>query len=332
MNYKDAGVDLEEGRKFVKQIKEKVPSIGGFGGMMKVPSGYKNPVLVSGTDGVGTKLGIVWWCNNQTSIGVDLVAMCVNDVITCGAKPLYFLDYIATGSINSSKLDNVIDGIIDGCKISGCEFLGGETAELPGMFTYVRKVDGIPTAIESPRYDLAGFCTGIVEEEKIIDGSTIQSGDVVIGIQSNGVHSNGYSIINVLYNDGKLAIKDYPSDDPRYVSSLVTPTLIYVPVVQSLISQVNIKGMAHITGGGIPENLPRCLPEGITVDVDYDSWERPDIFKTIADLGNVSEEEMRNVFNLGIGYCVVVSKELVTETQNIISSNGLKSWVIGTTK
>ena len=314
MDYKTAGVDIEAGNAFVEKIKKIVPTIGGFNGMMKVPAGYEKPVLVSGTDGVGTKLNVAGVANTHNShkgVGIDLVAMCVNDVITCGAKPLYFLDYIATGKLDSLVLEAVIEGILEGCNQSGMDLLGGETAEMPRMYD-----DG--------KYDLAGFCTGIVEEDKIIDGSRIKPGDQIIGVESSGVHSNGYSLINQMLFYHKFYLKDVPE--------LLTPTTIYAPLVKQLKEEVDILGMAHITGGGIPENLPRCLPPGLTVDVDYWSWERPEIFNKIEKAGDIEEKEMRNVFNLGIGFCLVVPEEVVADTQCLIADTpfGMRSWVIGT--
>ena len=314
MNYKDAGVDIEAGNAFVEKIKKIVPTIGGFNGMMKVPAGYENPVLVSGTDGVGTKLNVAGVANTHNShkgVGIDLVAMCVNDVITSGAKPLYFLDYIATGKLDSLVLEAVIEGILEGCNQSGMDLLGGETAEMPRMYD-----DG--------KYDLAGFCTGIVEEFDVVDGSLIKPGDKVIGIESSGLHSNGFSLINDMIWRQKIYFGDMPE--------LLTPTTIYAPLVKQLLEEVDILGMAHITGGGIPENLPRCFPPGLTADVDYWSWERPEIFNKIEQAGDIEEKEMRRVFNLGIGYCVVVHNNAIDiqDTQSIIERNGLRSWVIGT--
>ena len=324
MDYKTAGVDIEAGNAFVEKIKKIVPTIGGFNGMMKVPSGYEKPVLVSGTDGVGTKLNVAGVANTHNShkgVGIDLVAMCVNDVITCGAKPLYFLDYIATGKLDSLVLEAVIEGILEGCNQSGMDLLGGETAEMPRMYD-----DG--------KYDLAGFCTGIVEEFDIVDGSLIKPGDTVIGIESSGLHSNGFSLINKLMlmwdrRDGIDEYKDFFDLHP--IEEVLTPTTIYAPLIQHLLDEVPILGMSHITGGGLPENLPRCLPEGLTVDVDYSAWERPEIFKNIAKYGNVSEDEMRNVFNLGIGFCLVVPPDVVAGTQSLIADTpfGMRSWVIG---
>ena len=298
-------VDIEAGNEFVEKIKKKAPTIGGFNGMMKVPSRYKNPVLVSGADGVGTKINLCKIANDYTTIGQDLVAMCVNDVITCGARPLYFLDYISTGKI-TPVLDEIMEGIVKGCEISKMDLLGGETAEHP----------------RAKDIDLAGFCTGIVEENKIIDGSKIEPGHLVIGIESSGLHSNGFSLINDMLWRQKIYYKDYPE--------LLTPTTIYAPVIMYLLRKKRpIHGMAHITGGGIPENLPRSLPEGITVDIDYDSWERPEIFNVIQKAGDIEEEEMRKTFNLGIGFCLIVPPESSVDTAVKIWGHDLRSWIIG---
>ena len=329
MDYKTSGVDIEAGRSFVDQIKNTVKSThrpevlggyGGFNGMMRVPTGYENPVLVSGTDGVGTKIHVAEL--NATGnpsvmrgIGLDLVAMCVNDVITCGAKPLYFLDYICTSDIklHGELVKNLVDGIAEGCNLSGCSLLGGETAEHP------QRLATVP-----PIRDTSGFCTGIVEESEIIDGRLIKSGDVVIGIESNGVHSNGFTLIRDMLFRHKIFLKEMPE--------LLNPTIIYAPVVKNLLKEVPVLGMAHITGGGIPENLPRCIPDNVTVSVDYDSWPMPEVFSKIMLAGEIPPEEMMNVFNLGIGYCVVVPQEVVKDTQDIISNHELRSWVIAETK
>ena len=317
MNYKDSGVDIEAGREFVDKIKEKIPTIGGFNGMIKVPTGYESPVLVSGTDGVGTKINIARVFMDYTTIGIDLVAMCVNDVICSGAKPLYFLDYISTGKI-SHRLDEIMEGIIKGCEISDMQLLGGETAEHPVAGNRGSSMD----------IDLAGFCTGVVEENQIVDGRNIYPGDTIIGIESSGLHSNGYSLINEMLWRHKIFYKETPE--------LITPTTIYVPVVKELLTKVPILGMAHITGGGIPENLPRCLPNGgMDVSVDYTSWEVPEIFKKVQNAAECSDEDMRNTFNMGIGFCIVVPSEKVggriKDTIDIINGYGLKAWVIGQT-
>ena len=314
MNYKDSGVDIEAGRDFVERLMKKAPAIGGFSGMVRVPGGYEKPILVSGADGVGTKINIAKVSRDFTTIGIDLVAMCVNDVITCGAKPLYFLDYISTGKI-SPIIDQIMEGIIKGCDITEMDLLGGETAEHPRP---------APPPAHDDDIDLAGFCTGIVEESQIIDGRLIKPGDKVIGIESSGLHSNGYSLINDMLWRHKIAWADTPE--------LLTPTTIYAPLVKHLLGEVPILGMAHITGGGIPENLPRCLPKGITAEVNYNSWNMPEIFSKIMLAGEIPEEEMKKVFNLGIGYCVVVPDESVIDTQLIIEGHGLQSWVIAETK
>ena len=306
MDYKTSGVDIIKGRSFVEYIKALSPSVGGFSGMMEVPSGYEKPVLVSGADGVGTKINICRIANDYTTIGQDLVAMCVNDVICSGAKPLYFLDYISTKKLDANVSD-IVYGVATGCAMAGMELLGGETAE------HFRATD----------YDLAGFCTGIVEKNDIVDGRSIRAGDLVIGIESSGLHSNGYTLVNDMLWRNYIYYKEMPE--------LLIPTTIYARLIQDLLDVVPILGMAHITGGGIPENLPRCLPKGLTVDVDYDSWLRPELFNKIQEAGDITEEEMRNVFNLGIGFCLVVPPDAVQLTQEIIADtpHGMRSWVIG---
>ena len=297
MNYKDSGVDIEAGNAFVEKLKEKAPSIGGFNGMFRVPSGYEKPVLVSGTDGVGTKVNIARIANDYKTIGQDLVAMCVNDVICSGAKPLYFLDYVSTKKIDDNVADIMV-GILRGCEISEMELLGGETAE------HFRQND----------YDLAGFCTGIVEENEIVDGKIIKPGDQIIGLASSGLHSNGYTLINDMLWRHKIYWKDTPE--------LLTPTTIYWPEIKELLDEYPILGMAHITGGGIEENLSRCLPEGLKIRVDYNSWPLPSIFSKVQLAGEIPEEEMKRVFNLGIGFCLVVPPEIDIHTT-------IPSWVIG---
>lgn len=306
MDYKTSGVDIVKGREFTDYIKTFAPNIGGFNGMMEIPSGYEQPVLVSGADGVGTKINICRIARDYTTIGQDLVAMCVNDVICSGAKPLYFLDYVSTKKLDDNVSD-IVRGVSDGCEIAQMELLGGETAE------HYRASD----------YDLAGFCTGIVEKNKIIDGSLIRPGDVVIGIESSGLHSNGYTLINDMLWRNKIFYKEIPE--------LLEPTTIYSRLIQSLLHEIPILGMSHITGGGIPENLPRCLPEGLKVNVDYDSWERPELFNKIQEAGDITEDEMRNVFNLGIGFCLVVPEDVSVLTQMLIADTpfGMRSWVIG---
>ena len=297
-------VDIEAGNAFVEELKLKAPNIGGFNGMMPLPTGYEKPVLVSGADGVGTKINIAAVAGDYTTIGQDLVAMCVNDVICSGAKPLYFLDYVSTKKIDANVADIMV-GILKGCEMSKMPLLGGETAE------HYRQSE----------YDLAGFCTGIVEQSEIIDGSLIKEGDKIIGIESSGLHSNGYSLINDMLWRHQIFYKDMPE--------LLTPTTIYAELVEDLLNEFPIVGMAHITGGGIPGNLPRCVPEGLTAHVDYNSWPLPKIFSTIQLAGEILEEEMKKVFNLGIGYCLVVPPEVETDIQLRIYGHGYKSWTIG---
>ncbi len=293
MDYKTSGVDIEAGNAFVDQLKEKAPSIGGFGGMFKVPAGYEKPVLVSGADGVGTKINIARVNNDYSTIGIDLVAMCVNDVITSGAKPLYFLDYISTQKLDAN-VASIVDGIIKGCWMAGCELLGGETAE----------------HFRQREYDLAGFCTGIVEEFDVVDGSIIKPGDAIIGIQSSGLHSNGYTLINDMLWRHKLYYKETPE--------LLEPTRIYVSTVQRLLDEIPVLGMAHITGGGLVENVSRCLPKGLQAHIDWNSWPLPEIFSKVMLAGEIPEEEMKRVFNMGIGYCVVVPPEVVDDAMILI--------------
>ena len=301
MDYKTSGVDIEAGNAFVEQLKKQAPTIGGFGGMFKVPRGYEEPILVSGADGVGTKMNIARVANDYTTIGIDLVAMCVNDIITCGAKPLYFLDYVSTQKIDGNVADIMV-GILKGCELAGVELIGGETAE----------------HFRQREYDLAGFCTGIVEKSELIDGSLIRESDVIIGIESSGLHSNGFTLINDMLWRHKIKYTDTPE--------LLTPTTIYAPIVNRLLKDFPILGMSHITGGGIPGNLPRCIPDGLEARVDYNSWKMPKIFSKIMLAGEIPEEEMKRVFNLGIGYCLVVPANVAEDVQSQI---GLRSWIIG---
>ena len=309
MDYKTSGVDIIKGRSFVEYLKAFNANIGGFNAMMEIPSGYEKPVLISGADGVGTKMNICRIARDYTTIGQDLVAMCVNDVICSGAKPLYFLDYISTKSLDDNVSD-IVYGINIGCVMAGMELLGGETAE----------------HFRATEYDLAGFCTGIVEKNQIVDGSTMFPGDVVIGIESSGLHSNGYTLVNDMLWRNYIYYKEMPE--------LLIPTTIYARLIQYLLDEVPILGMAHITGGGLPENLPRCLSKGLTVDIDWSSWERPELFNKIQEAGDISEEEMRNVFNCGIGFCLVVPPDAVEMTQTLIADTpfGMRSWVIGEVK
>jgi len=310
MDYKSSGVDIEAGNAFVEKLKKQAPTIGGFGGMYKVPHGYEEPILVSGTDGVGTKINICRVANDYTTIGQDLVAMCVNDIITCGAKPLYFLDYVSTQKIDENVADIMV-GILKGCELAGVELIGGETAE----------------HFRQREYDLAGFCTGIVEKSELIDGSLVRESDVIIGIESSGLHSNGYTLVNDMLWRHKITFNQSYIGKP--MPELLTPTTIYAPVVASLVKDFPIVGMAHITGGGIEGNISRCIPDGCEARIDYNSWKMPEVFSKIMLAGEIPEEEMKKVFNLGIGYCLVVPENVATDVQLRIHGHGLQSWVIG---
>ena len=311
MDYKSSGVDIEAGNAFVENLKKKAPSIGGFNGAFELYD-YEEPVLVSGTDGVGTKINIARIANDYTTIGEDLVAMCVNDVICSGAKPLYFLDYISIGKIDQDILGQIMQGILKGCEISDMQLLGGETAEHP-------KAGGRGSSLD---IDLAGFCTGVVENYNHITGVGIKEGDKIIGLESSGLHCNGYSLINDMLWRHKIFYKEMPE--------LLTPTTIYAPVVKKLLGEVEeVYGMSHITGGGIPENLPRCLPKGLKAHVDWNAWSVPEIFLEIQRQGNMDELEMRRVFNLGIGYCVIVPANRVELTMDVVRTQGIECWEIG---
>ena len=303
MNYKDSGVDIEAGNAFVERLMKKAPAIGGFGGMFRIPDGYEKPVLVSGADGVGTKINIACIARDYTTIGIDLVAMCVNDVICCGAKPLYFLDYISLNTINP-VVDDIMTGIIKGCEIAGIDLIGGETAEHP----------------RAKDIDLAGFCTGIVEENEIVDGSLIKEGDKIIGFPSSGLHSNGYSLVNDMLWRHKISYDNSYFD--KGTPELLTPTTIYSPLIQGLMDEIPILGMAHITGGGIPGNISRCIPKGLKANVNYDSWPLPELFSKIQLAGEIPPEDMKTTFNCGIGFCIIVPPDVTIDSS-------IESWEIG---
>ena len=327
MDYKTSGVDVEAGRNFVNQIKSSVESthrkeviggLGGFGGFTRIPDGYRKPILVSGADGVGTKLELAQSYEKHQGVGIDLVAMCVNDVITSGAKPLFFLDYIATGSLSPSALASVIEGIADGCKRSDCSLLGGETAEMPGFY-------------KKNTYDLAGFCVAVVEEDNLLDGRLIESGDQIIGIESSGLHSNGFSLVRkVLSMKEDVRSINSNGQEVCLIDHLLTPTYIYSPLVHSLLDEnFPIHGMSHITGGGLPENLPRCLPKGLRARIYSKSWDIPMIFNWLQDAGQIPESDLWNTFNLGIGFCLVVPKDVANESINLCKESGFSAWIIG---
>jgi phosphoribosylformylglycinamidine cyclo-ligase len=328
MDYQQAGVDVVAGRAFVENIKDLVHSthrqgvlggLGGFAGCFELPAGYQQPVLVSGTDGVGTKLKIAQQLDNHLSVGVDLVAMCVNDILTCGAEPLFFLDYLATGKLNSTQLTQVVAGIADGCRQAGCALLGGETAEMPGFY-------------QLGEYDLAGFTVGIVEKSKMIDGSSIEVGDVAIGLASSGIHSNGYSLVRKIITDGGYGFGDTPAllGGKSLGEVYLTPTQIYVqPILAALKQGLPIRGMAHITGGGLPENLPRCLAANRSISINLDGWEVPPAFEWLAAAGNVEAVSMFNTFNMGIGFVIVVPKSAVENAIKFFGSYQIGASEIG---
>ena len=274
---------------------EVLSGLGGFGGFFQVPAGYKEPVLVSGTDGVGTKLLVAQTVGKHGTIGIDLVGMCVNDIVVSGAEPLYFLDYFATGKLDPSEGAEVVAGIAEGCRQAGCALIGGETAEMPGMYA-------------PGHYDLAGFAVGIVEKSDIIDGSTILPGDALIGLPSNGLHSNGFSLVRkVLLEDNRLPLNEDPGQlGCTLAEELLRPTRIYVKDILALREHITIRGLAHITGGGLQENIPRVLPDGLGVEIQQDSWQVPPVFDLLAEQGQLRHEDMRRTFNLGIGMVVIV--------------------------
>ncbi|MCH7822200.1 MAG: phosphoribosylformylglycinamidine cyclo-ligase [Proteobacteria bacterium] len=322
MTYRDAGVNIDAGNTFVERIKplvqrtmrpEVLAGLGGFGGLFALsPERYREPVLVSGTDGVGTKLMLAQHLHRHDTIGIDLVAMCVNDVIVQGAEPLFFLDYFACGKLDIDVAADVISGIAAGCSQAGAALIGGETAEMPDMYA-----DG--------NYDLAGFCVGAVERSDMIDGGTVAAGDALIGIASSGPHSNGFSLIRkVLDIAGATEIDGRPAHDV-----LLEPTRIYVKAMLALISAVTVKGIAHITGGGISENLPRIIPDGLQAQVDTSSWQQSAVFEWLARHGNIEVDEMRRTFNCGIGMIAVTRKTDVATALAILKDQGEDAWHLG---
>ncbi|EDY39440.1 phosphoribosylformylglycinamidine cyclo-ligase [Cyanobium sp. PCC 7001] len=327
MDYRTAGVDVAAGRAFVDRIRSSVEAthrpevlggLGGFGGLCRLPSGLSQPLLVAGTDGVGTKLELAQAHGRHHDVGIDLVAMCVNDVITSGAEPLFFLDYIATGRLSPEAMAAVVEGIAEGCRQSGCALLGGETAEMPGFYG-------------PGRYDLAGFCVAVVEEAALIDGSRIQAGDAILAVASSGVHSNGFSLVRrILEASGATASTPLPGSDRGLLDALLTPTRLYGDLVKALLkAPVPVRGMAHITGGGLPENLPRCLPSGVEARVDPSSWERPPVFRWLQAAGEVPESDLWNTFNLGVGYCLVVPPEAEEAALACCAAAGHAAWRLG---
>ena len=324
LTYRDAGVDIDAGNALVDRIKPLVAAtrrpgvlsgIGGFGGLFELPEGYRRPVLVSGTDGVGTKLKLALATGRHDGIGIDLVAMCVNDVVVQGAEPLFFLDYYATGQLDVDRATDVVAGIAEGCRRAGAALIGGETAELPGMY-------------QDEDYDLAGFCVGLVEYDRIIDGSRIAPGDALIGIGSSGPHSNGYSLIRRVIDHAGANLSD-PLGESTLGEALLAPTRIYVKPLLALIEAIDVRGLAHITGGGLPENLPRVLPEGCHAVVDTDSWSLPEVFAWLAEKGGIARDELFRTFNCGIGMVVVVPSQAAEAAVEILTSHGETAWVAG---
>ncbi|MCF6266635.1 MAG: phosphoribosylformylglycinamidine cyclo-ligase [Desulfuromusa sp.] len=328
ITYKDAGVDIDAGNHFVNLIKplvkettrpEVLSSIGGFGGLFSLNSSkYQRPTLVAATDGVGTKLKLAFMLDKHDTVGIDLVAMCVNDIIVQGAEPLFFLDYLATANLSPAQAVEVIKGIAEGCKQANCALLGGETAEMPGMYS-------------GGEYDLAGFSVGVVDNEKIIDGSTITKGDQIIGIASTGLHSNGFSLARKIFLETlKLDLNTQPNDLNKSLGEeLLTPTRIYVKSILNLIKTFEIKGIAHITGGGLRENIPRILPRHCKAIINGSSWEKLPIFDMLKKGGNIPDEEMYRTFNYGIGMILVVSKDEAEDVIGLLAGLGDQAYLIG---
>ncbi len=327
LTYKDAGVSIEEGNRLVDRIKplvkktqrpEVLGGLGGFGALFEIPlDRYKKPVLVSGTDGVGTKLKLAMDANIHDTIGIDLVAMCVNDIIVCGAEPLYFLDYYATGKLDVDMATSVVKGIADGCLLSGAALVGGETAEMPGMY-------------QGSDYDLAGFCVGIVEKDQIIDGSGIAPGNALIALASSGPHSNGYSLVRKIIDRAEQSL-DTAFGDSTLAATLLAPTRIYAKAIQALMAKTTILGMAHITGGGLDENIPRMLPDSVAASINLESWQLPPIFQWLQQHGGVETGEMTRTFNCGVGMVLCVEQSSVTEALDFLNEAGESAWVIGET-
>ncbi len=325
LSYRDAGVDIDAGNELVEKIKNSVAStkrpgvmgsIGGFGGLFELSlERYKQPVLVSGTDGVGTKLKLAIQLGKHGTIGIDLVAMCVNDILVLGAEPLFFLDYYATGKLDTRIAASVVEGIAEGCRQSGAALIGGETAEMPGMY-------------ETGDYDLAGFCVGIVEKSEAIDGSKVKPGDALIALASSGPHSNGYSLIRKILevSDADLGMD---CGGVSLADALLAPTLIYVQALKAIIANHDVHAMAHITGGGLLENIPRVLPENTHAIIDAKSWSFPPVFEWLQQNGNVEQNEMYRTFNCGIGMVIIVNNNEANTVLKELKDNGTNAWLLG---
>ena len=329
LSYKDAGVDIDAGNELVNRIKsvvketkrpEVMGGLGGFGALCAIPQKYKEPILVSGTDGVGTKLRLAMDLNRHESIGIDLVAMCVNDLIVQGAEPLFFLDYYATGKLNVDVAATVVTGIAEGCKQSGCALVGGETAEMPGMY-------------HGNDYDLAGFCVGVVEKSQMIDGTKVQDGDALIALASSGAHSNGYSLVRKIIEVSGVNPAVEQLDGKPLADHLLAPTKIYVKSVLDLIAQIkDVHAIAHITGGGFWENIPRVLPDNTQAIINEASWQWPAIFDWLQKAGNVSRHEMYRTFNCGVGLIIALPKSLADKAISILNQHSEKAWLLGEIK
>ncbi|MHB8914631.1 MAG: phosphoribosylformylglycinamidine cyclo-ligase [Thiobacillus sp.] len=324
ITYKEAGVDIDAGDALVERIKpharrtmrpEVLAGIGGFGALVEISKKYREPVLVAGTDGVGTKLKLAFEMNRHDTVGIDLVGMSVNDILVQGAEPLFFLDYFACGKLSLDTAEAVIAGIAQGCEQAGCALIGGETAEMPGMYP-----DG--------EYDLAGFAVGVVEKSRVIGGQHIVAGDVILGLASSGPHSNGYSLIRKLIDVSGVGLKS-DFNGQSFVDALMTPTRIYVKPVLALIEKLNVKGMAHITGGGLTGNLPRCLPDGVAARIDTTAWTRAPIFDWLQQAGELDDAEMLRTFNCGVGLCIVVSAADADAAIAQLTASGETVWKIG---
>lgn len=324
LTYRSAGVDIDAGNRLVDRIRplassasrpEVLGGLGGFGGLFRLPAGYREPVLVSGTDGVGTKLLLALETRKHDSIGIDLVAMCVNDILVSGAEPLWFLDYYACSRLDVDVAETVIAGIAEGCRQAGCALLGGETAEMPGMYP-------------GDHYDLAGFAVGIVEHSEILDGKLCTAGDAVLGLASSGPHSNGYSLIReILVRSG--AHQHIQLEGENLADLLLRPTRIYVQAVQALRRSISVNALAHITGGGLTENLPRSLPGNLAAILDPHAWPQPAVFRWLQEQGQIGLEEMRRVFNLGLGMIAIVPWDARDEALTILDQHGEKAYIVG---
>jgi phosphoribosylformylglycinamidine cyclo-ligase len=331
VSYRDAGVDIAAGEEVVRRIGGLVRStarpgviggIGGFSGLFALDQGaYREPVLVASTDGVGTKLKVAFLADRHDTIGIDAVAMCVNDVAVCGAEPLFFLDYLAVGRLQPAQVEEIVAGVAAGCRLAGCALLGGETAEMPGFYP-------------PGEYDVAGFCVGIVERDAILDGSDVKAGDVLVGLQASGLHSNGFSLVRrVLLEDAGLDVRSVPQGLDRPLGEeLLEPTRIYVPVLRALVRQGLIKAAAHITGGGLVGNVPRALPDGLAAHIVTGSWPEPAICRLVAEYGQVARAEMFATFNMGIGLVVVVAQAQVDDVLTVCTELGEQAYVIGAVK